>query len=92
MTKNEKYAVLIEYYNACRHEIKGRHLLMELVLRIIYQGRMDGCDAQELTGKMEDLHILAENDIACSKWTTENDLRKMFENWCIDDDEEGDEP
>ena len=91
MTKNEKYAVLIEYYNACRHEIIGRHLLMELVLRI-YQGRMDGCDAQELTGKMEDLNILAVNDIACSKWTTENALRKMFERDCIDDDEESDEP
>ena len=34
------------------------------------------------------LTILAEAE----RWTTGKALWKMFENWCIDDDEEGGEP
>lgn len=38
-----------------------------------------------------DLRELAESDAEAERWTTGKALWKMFENWCIDDDEEGDE-
>ena len=66
--------------------------IIGLLVKLFYAGRGSCADADEKHDRMRDLRELAESDAEAERWTTTNTLWKMFENWCIDDDEEGDEP
>lgn len=66
--------------------------IIELLVKLFYAGRESCADADEMHDRMRDLRELAESDAEAERWTTGKALWKMFENWCIDDDEEGDEP
>lgn len=66
--------------------------IIGLLVKLFYAVRGSCADADEMHDRMRDLRELAESDAEAERWTTGKALWKMFENWCIDDDEEGDEP
>lgn len=66
--------------------------IIGILVKLFYAGRESCADADEMYDRMCDLLAIAESDAEAERWTTGKALWKMFENWCIDDDEDGDEP